>query len=178
MEKDDTSRWAVRTEKTEACSEQSFESACLCWLWGKQRERNHLKKLSVFVSDLLSQGKAENHVVEVRKKPWSPQAGNFTQHGPNTPVWKRWSGWMPWKWEEDKHITTSVIGLGDAEGEYLRSLEHGGWWHRGSVVFVKTLSSPLARSPMQSTLGNICSRGVSSWTKFQGQTGSGQWKLN
>lgn len=119
MEKDDTLRGAVRTEKTEACSEQSFESACLCWLWGKQRERNHLKTLSAFVSDMLSQGKAENHVVEVRNKPWSPKAKNFTQHGQNTPVWKRWSGWMPWMWEEHKHITTCVIGLGDAEGECL-----------------------------------------------------------
>lgn len=120
------------------------------------------------MNDLLSQGKAENHVVEVRNKSRSPQAGNFTQHGPNTPVWKRWSGWMLWKWEEDKHITTSVIGLGDAGGECLRSLDHGGWWHHGSIVFVKMFSSPLACSPMQRTPGNICSRGVSSWTKFQG----------
>lgn len=32
MEKDDTSRGAARTQKTQVCSEQSYESACLCWL--------------------------------------------------------------------------------------------------------------------------------------------------
>lgn len=89
MEKDDTSRGAARTQKTQVCSEQSYESACLCWLWGKQGETNHLKTLSTFVSDLLSQGKAENHVVEERNKPWPPQVRNFSQQGPNTPVWKR-----------------------------------------------------------------------------------------
>ena len=92
------------------CSEQSFESACLCWLWGKQRERNHLKTLSVFVTDLLSQGKAENHVMGMRNKPWSPKAKNFTQHGPNTPLWKRWSAWMLWVWGRAYYIFCDWFG--------------------------------------------------------------------
>lgn len=166
LEKDDASRDSKNSENR--CALSSPLKVFFFWCtWGKPKESKPPQD-TIGICEWLAKSRQGRERCSGGEE-WAVISTDWEFHSawPKRSCMKRWSGGMLWMWEEDKHSTTSVIGLGDAEGECLRSLAHGGQWHNGSVVFVK-MSPLLAHSPMQSTLVNTCPRGASSWTKFWG----------